>query len=128
MKKIIAFASASALAFTLAACGGSDTDDPVEAEIEELDEVIPSGSAGTYSFTDEEGVVVAVSLAEDGTYAITEGGETVESGTWEDNIRGTCLTAEGQSENCWNIQPSETEGMVDITNGEGVTNSYEFSN
>lgn len=124
MKKLIAVAGL----VSLAACGGS-ADEPGEAE--DLDtaaaEVIPSTSAGTYSSTTEDGTEVSVNLNADGSYAVVQGGETVESGTWEDNIRGTCLTAEGgDGEDCWNIQPGAEEGMMDITGGDGETMSYSY--
>ncbi|WAT18479.1 hypothetical protein OZN62_02545 [Aurantiacibacter sp. MUD11] len=124
MKKIIAVAGA----FALAACGGS-ADDPVEDESldDAVDAVIPDTSAGTYTSTNPEGVEVSVALNADGTYTVSEGGEMVESGTWEDNIRGTCLTAEGgDGEDCWNIQPGAEEGMMDVTGADGETMSYSF--
>lgn len=124
MKKFIAVAALA----SLAACGGG-ADEASEAE--DIDaaaaDVIPSTSAGTYTSTAEDGTEVAVALNADGTYAVTQGEETVESGTWEDNIRGTCLTAEGgDGEDCWNIQPGAEEGMMDITGGDGETMSYSY--
>jgi len=124
MKKLIAVAAIA----TLAACGG-DADAPVEDDSIDaaVEEVIPSTSAGTYTSTSEDGTEVSVALNADGTYAVMEGGETVESGTWEDNIRGTCLTAEGgDGEDCWNIQPGAEDGMMDITGADGETMSYSF--
>ncbi|MFB0611544.1 hypothetical protein [Aurantiacibacter poecillastricola] len=123
MKKIIAVAAA----LSLAACGGNADEAGEEvAEDSAAAEVIPSTSAGTYTSTTEDGTEVAVMLNADGTYAVTQGGEQVESGTWEDNIRGTCLTAEGgDGEDCWNIQPGEA-GMMDVTDSTGETMSYSF--
>lgn len=124
MKKLLAVAAIA----TLAACGGG-ADDPAEADdIEEAAaEVIPATSAGTYTSATEDGTEVAVALNADGTYAVMQAGETVETGTWEDNIRGTCLTAEGgDGEDCWNIQPGAEEGMMDITGADGETMSYSF--
>lgn len=123
MKKLIAVAAIA----SLAACGGG-ADDATEAQVDEevAAEVLPSTSAGTYTSTTEDGTEVAVSLNADGTYSVVQGGEQVESGTWEDNIRGTCLTAEGgDGEDCWNIQPG-TDGMMDITGADGETMSYSF--
>ena len=49
------------------------------------------------------------------------------SGTWEDNIRGTCLTAAGgDGEDCWNIQPGAEAGMMDVTDSNGDTMSYSY--
>jgi hypothetical protein len=124
MKKLIAVAALA----SLAACGGG-ADDAAEADDidEAAAEVIPSTTAGTYTSTTEDGTEVAVALNADGTYAVMQGGETVETGTWEDNIRGTCLTAEGgDGEDCLNIQAGAEEGMMDITGGDGETMSYSY--
>ncbi len=124
MKKLIAVAALA----SLAACGGG-TDEATEAEIEDeaAADVIPSTTAGTYTSTTEDGTEVSVSLNADGTYTVVQGGEQVEAGTWEDNIRGTCLMAEGgDGEECWNIQPGAEEGMMDVTDGQGETMSYSF--
>jgi len=124
MKKLIAIAGIA----TLAACGGG-TDEPAEdASLDEAAaEVIPATSAGSYTSTTPDGVEVVVALNADGSYTVSEGGEQVEAGTWEDNIRGTCLTAEGgDGENCFNIQPGAEEGMMDITGPDGETMSYSF--
>lgn len=128
MKKLIAVTAAPMLALGLAACGGGADE---AAENDTLDEaaesVIPATNAGTYTSTTSEGAEVSVVLNADGTYTVTEAGEQIESGTWEDNIRGTCLTAEGgDGEDCWNIQPGAEEGMMDITGANGETMSYSF--
>lgn len=123
MKKLFALASIAALA----ACGGN-TDEPSEdTSIDEaVADVIPATKAGTYTSTTPDGAEVVVALNLDGTYTVTENGEQVESGTWEDNIRGTCLMAEGgDGENCFNIQEG-ADGMVDITGPDGQTSSYRF--
>ncbi|MWV27897.1 hypothetical protein [Aurantiacibacter rhizosphaerae] len=124
MKKLIAVAAL----VSLAACGGG-ADDANEAQIDETvtTDVIPSNTAGTYTSTSEDGSEVSLTLAEDGTYSVMQGGEQVESGTWEDNIRGTCLTAEGgDGEDCWNIQPGTEAGMMDVTDSNGDTMSYSY--
>lgn len=124
MKKLIAVAAIA----SLAACGG-DADEATEAEgmDEAAADVIPATSAGTYTSTSEDGTEVSVMLNDDGSYSVMQGGEEVESGTWEDNIRGTCLTAEGgDGEDCWNIQPGAEEGMMDVTDSTGETMSYTY--
>jgi len=124
MKKLIAIAGIA----TLAACGGG-TDEPTEdTSIDEaVADVIPQTHAGTYTSTTPDGAEVVVVLNEDGSYTVSEGGEQVEAGAWEDNIRGTCLTAEGgDGENCFNIQAAEEEGMMDITGPDGETMNYSF--
>lgn len=128
MKKIIAVATAMTGALALAACGG-DADEPTEANIdaETVDSVLPDTNAGTYTSTTPEGAEVAVILNADGTYSVTEAGNEVETGTWEDNIRGTCLVATGgEGEDCYNIAPAAEEGMVDITGPDGEQMSYAF--
>ena len=124
MKKLIAIAGIA----TLAACGGG-TDEPTEdTSIDDAAAaVIPETNAGTYTSTTPDGEEVVVALNADGSYTVTQAGEQVEAGTWEDNIRGTCLTAEGgEGENCVNIQATDEEGMVDITDANGETMSYSF--
>lgn len=124
MKRLIAVAALA----SLAACGGG-ADEAVEDESldEAAAEVIPDTKAGTYTSTTEDGTEVAVMLNADGTYAVMQGGEQVEAGTWEDNIRGTCLMAEGgDGEECWNIQPGAEEGMMDVTDGQGETMTYTY--
>lgn len=123
MKKIIALAGA----FALAACGGGDTE--VEEGEDEVAEMGVPESTGTYVGTNEDGAEWTRVLAEDGTYTDTIDGETVETGTWEDTIRGTCLTADAaegeaaEGEMCYNIgQPAE-DGTVDVTGPDGETMS-----
>ncbi|GAA5057521.1 hypothetical protein GCM10023208_23100 [Erythrobacter westpacificensis] len=124
MKKLIAVAALA----SLAACGGSADEPAEDASLDEAAaEVIPSTSAGTYTSTTEDGTEVSVALNADGTYTVMQGGEQVESGTWEDNIRGTCLTAEGgDGEDCWNIQPGAEDGTMDITGSDGETMNYSY--
>ncbi len=127
MKKIIALAGA----FALAACGGSEADAPTDAETTAAapaeDAALPTTSAGTYTSVAEDGAEVAVSLGADGNYTVMEGGASVETGTWEDNIRGTCLTpAAGGGENCWNIEPGTEAGTMNITDADGETLTYSF--
>jgi hypothetical protein len=124
MKKLIAIAGIA----TLAACGGG-ADEPTEdtAIDEAAAAVIPETSAGTYTSTTPDGAEVVVALNADGSYTVSEAGEQVEAGSWEDNIRGTCLTAEGgDGENCFNIQPGAEAGMMDVTGPDGETMSYAF--
>ncbi len=124
MKKLIAVAAL----VSLAACGGG-ADDASEAEIDDTAaaDVIPSTNAGTYTSTTEDGSEVSLTLADDGSYTVMEAGEQIESGTWEDNIRGTCLTAAGgDGEDCWNIQPGAEAGMMDVTDSNGDTMSYSY--
>lgn len=128
MKKIVAVATALTGALTLAACGGG-ADDPTEAEIDEatVESVMPDAGAGTYTGSTPDGDELVLSMAADGTYTVSVAGEQTETGTWENNIRGTCLTAEGDDgEACWNIMPGEEEGMVDITGPDGETRSFSF--
>lgn len=126
MKKIIALAGA----FALAACGGNEADAPAEAVIDEApaaSTMAPTTAPGTYSSLADDGTEMAVTLNADMTYSLTEGEAVVESGTWEDNVRGTCLTATGGTgENCWNIQPGTEAGTMDITNAEGETLTFTF--
>ncbi len=122
MKKIVAFAGASALALSLAACGGSDVDEPTEAEIDTADTVIPETSAGTYTGTTEDGTEWSSTLNADGTFEDYEGGELVRTGTWEDNIRGTCFVNDGEEgEECYNIGEVQADGTIEVTGPDGET-------
>ena len=117
MKKLIAIA---ALTLTLAACGGGDdaaqTDTAATAETD-----APASSAGTY-VGGPAGQEVTSVLAADGTFTDTMNGEVVRSGTWEDNIRGTCFVEEGvEGEACYNMAAPTADGMVDVTGPDGVT-------
>lgn len=128
MKKLIAVATAVSGALALAACGGG-SDEPTEADIDAdaAEAGIPVTNAGTYTSTTPEGVEVSVMLNADGSYAVTEGGEQIESGSWTDENRGTCLVAEGgEGEDCYNIVPAAEEGMMDVTGPDGETMSYSF--
>ncbi|QZH74646.1 MAG: hypothetical protein JY451_13430 [Erythrobacter sp.] len=127
MKKIIALAGA----FALAACGGNDAEAPADGEIAvedtAADAPMPTTQTGTYSSLSDDGTEVAVTLNADNTYTVMEGETSVETGTWEDNVRGTCLTpASGGGENCWNIQPGTEAGTMDITDADGETRTYTF--
>lgn len=128
MNKLIAVAAATAGALALSACGG-DADEPTEADIADEGEtaVMPETNAGAYTSTTPEGTEVVVTLNADGSYTVTEAGEQVEAGTWEDNIRGTCLVATGgEGEDCYNIADPDAEGMVSITGPDGEEMSYSF--
>ena len=124
MKKLIAVAAF----VSLAACGGGADEPAEDATLDEAAaEVTPTTNAGTYSSSTEDGTPVSVTLNADGTYIVMQDEEQVESGTWEDNVRGTCLTAEGgDGEDCWTITPGAEEGMMDITGSDGTTASYSY--
>ena len=128
MKKIIAIASAPVLALSLAACGGSaDEADENESLDEAVEEVAAASNAGTYTSTSEDGAEIVVSLDAEGGYSITSNGEAVESGSWEENDNGTCMTAEGgDGEDCFSIVPGEDAGMMDVTGPDGETSSYSY--
>ncbi|APE28846.1 hypothetical protein [Aurantiacibacter gangjinensis] len=123
MKKLIAIAGAMALA----ACGG-DAEEPAETGADET-AVAPMNDAtapGTYTSTTEDGQEVVVTLANDGTYTVTEGGEQMDAGTWEDTENGTCLTAPGAEPTCFDITPGSENGMYDITGPDGQAMSYSY--
>lgn len=121
MKQIIAVAAL----FALAACGGSDAgEEGAVAEDEAGNPAIPATSAGTYVGTDGAGGEVTFVLNADGTFEHREGGEVARTGTWEDNIRGTCFIEEGvEFDQCYNIVPVGDDGTVDVTGPDGVTMS-----
>lgn len=122
MKRIIA----AAALFALAACGGSEGEDGAANGAEEASDAaaVPATSAGTYVGTDSEGTEVTFVLGADGTFEHREGGEVVRTGTWEDNIRGTCFIEEGvEFDQCYNIVPVGEDGTVDVTGPDGVTMS-----
>ncbi|MXO93060.1 hypothetical protein GRI62_05500 [Erythrobacter arachoides] len=127
MKTIIALVAAPVLALGVVACGGNDADAPTEANIESdtaANPMVPTTAAGTYTSTTEDGTDLSLTLNGDGSYTMMQGGQQTEAGTWEDNIRGTCLTAQGASETCYNIQPGTTAGTVSITDNEGVVREF----
>jgi len=122
MKKIIALAGA----FALAACGGAETEEPMEADApEEATEAAPTAEmAGTYSRTDEEGVVRSTTMNEDGTWSSTEDGEPSGSGTWTtDTENGTCFTdADSEEEaRCFITGELAEDGTMEVTNPDGET-------
>lgn len=128
MKKIIALAGA----FALAACGGNEAEAPAETDAAATEVVedapLPTTSPGTYTSLADDGSEVAVALAADGSYTVSTGGSETEAGTWEDNVRGTCLTpANGGGENCWNIQPGTEAGTVTITDADGESRTFTFT-
>ena len=128
MKKTFAITGAIAASLTLAACGG-DADEPTEAVIHEGEETEAAASnAGTYSSLTEDGETIAISLNTDGSYTVTEAGNEVEAGTWEDTADGTCWTAAGDEEaTCAAFAPGEEDGTVVMTptDGEAMIFSYE---
>lgn len=121
MKKLIAVA---ALTFALAACGGGDdaaeADAAADAETAAPD--VPATSAGTYVGAGADGAEVTTVLATDGTFTDTMNGEVIRSGTWEDNIRGTCFVEEGvEGEACYNMGAPAADGTVEVTGPDGTT-------
>jgi len=127
MKTIAKFAGLCAASLTLAACGGADTSEPTEAVIDET-AAAPASDAGTYTSMTEDGSELAISLNADGSYAVTEAGEQVETGTWEDTAEGACWTAEGAAEaDCATFAPGTDDGTVEMTmsSGDVMTFSYE---
>jgi len=127
MKKIIALSGVFAASLTLAACGGNDAEEPTEAVIED-DTAAEASNAGTYTALTEDGKELVVALNEDGSYAVTEAGDQVEAGSWEDTEEGTCWTAEGEEEAiCATFAPGEEDGTVDMTgpDDEVMTFTYE---
>ncbi len=125
MKKIVAVAGA----FVLAACGGSEVDEPMEAEIPEEPMVAAggttmAGSVGTYAM--EDGLVqTELSLAADGSYTMSDNGTVVETGTWTDGASGPCLTAEGAEEACF-TRAEAADGSVTMTDAAGETSSWQY--
>ncbi len=128
MKTFISLAGVCAASLTLAACGGNDTAEPTEAVIEEPAVMAPAASdAGTYTSLTEGGDSLTVALNADGTYAITQDGAQVESGSWEDTPEGACLTAVGAAEPaCWTFAPGAEAGTVDMTDSAGTTTSFSY--
>ena len=127
MNKLIAIAAAPVLALGVAACGGNDADAPTEATIDDTattTTAAPTTAAGTYTSTGAGGENVAITLNADGTYTMMQGGEQTEAGSWEDTVRGTCLTAEGATEMCYNIEQTGTAGMVNITGPDGQVTEF----
>ena len=114
MKKLIAIA---ALTLTLAACGGGD-EAADTATVADTD--TPAGSAGTY-VGGAAGEEVTSVLAADGTFTDTLNGEVIRSGTWEDNIRGTCFVETGvEGEACYNMAAPAADGMMEVTGPDGT--------
>lgn len=121
------FCAATGL-FLLAACGDS-TDEASEADIDA--DMAATGlstpHAGTYTSSTEDGVEVSVVLDADGTYTVTDGGQQVETGTWEENERGTCTRPEGgDAEACYQIAPSAEESIVEVTGPDNIVMRYRF--
>ena len=118
MKKLIA---AATLALLLTACGGADNAADADAPAEVAQADTPASSAGTY-VGGAAGEEMTSVLAADGTFSDTLNGEVVRSGTWEDNIRGTCFTEEGvEGDMCYNMGAPAADGMVDVTGPDGTT-------
>ncbi|KLI63981.1 hypothetical protein [Aurantiacibacter marinus] len=129
MKTIFALAGVCAASLTLAACGGNDAAEPTEAVIDDTVATTPVASdAGTYTSLTEDGTELAISLNADGSYAVTEAGEQVETGTWEDTAEGACWTAQGAAEaDCATFAPGVEAGTVDMTNSAGDTLTFSYT-
>ncbi|MBH5322742.1 hypothetical protein [Aurantiacibacter sediminis] len=125
MKKLI-FAAA-ALPLALAACADEGVDEPVEAEIAELEpagEAIGATYAGTYTSEGTDGATLTTTLTEDGIFTDYIDGEVVRTGTWstvEDNV---CFTEEGALDAdplCYEVTDPDAEGNVEWTSPDGET-------
>ena len=118
MKKLIA---AATLALLLTACGGAENATDADAPADATQTDTPVSSAGTY-VGGAAGQEVTSVLSPDGTFTDTLNGEVIRSGTWEDNIRGTCFVEEGvEGEMCYNMGVPAADGMVDVTAPDGTT-------
>lgn len=120
MKLIVKLAGALAPALALAACGGDSDADNADVPADEV--ATAPNSAGTYSGTDPEGAEIVWTLDPAGTYEAQADGETMETGTWEDTIRGTCLTGEGsEGEQCYNFGEVGADGTLEVTGPDGAS-------
>lgn len=121
MKRLVLIA---ALAGSLAACGDAaeEADDTATAETAEATpEAEPTSSAGTYEF-DMDGTTTVATLNPDGTYADTQDGEVIESGTWEDRDDGkTCFDSEGGDDTvvCFTMGETGADGTFVATPDDG---------
>ena len=125
MKKLIAIAGV----FALAACGGNDAEETTQTDMNDTATTttapMSETSAGTYTSEAEDGSNLTIRLNQDGTYAINSAGEEVESGDWEDTARGTCLTATGGDEVCWQ-RATTADGQVTFTDASGEMTEFEY--
>lgn len=126
MKKIIAVAAA----FALAACGGNaeeaeTADAPEEVDVD-LPEIGTMSAAGTYTEMDTVSEATIVDMNGDGTYTVMAGGAQTESGAWEQNDEGVCMTPEGGDELCFTMSEGEEEGVRTITQPDGTATRYSY--
>ncbi|RJY08585.1 hypothetical protein [Aurantiacibacter aquimixticola] len=120
MKTLIALAGA----FALAACGGSEPEEPIGPDIAEAPVAEAELQyAGVYEGEDENGVPWRTELNEDGTFTDMEGGEVIRTGTWsEEDIRGTCFVEEGvEGEDCYQMGEVQEDGTVEVTGPDGAS-------
>ncbi len=117
MKKLVLIA---ALSVALAGCddAAEEADDPATAETQAVAE---ETSAGTYEFEMDGKATVAV-LNPDGTYTDTQGGEVIESGSWEDRDDGkVCFDSEGGDDTvvCYTLGEAAEDGTQTATPDNG---------
>ena len=122
MRKLVWVA---ALGVALAGCGDAaeESDEPAMAvETPAATEAAAAGaSPGTYEF-DLEGTATVATLNADGTYTDTQGGEAIESGTWENREDGkTCFDPEGDDSpaTCYTVGATGADGTFTATPDDG---------
>jgi hypothetical protein len=122
MKKL---ALAAALGAALTACGDAaeESDEPVAVETPAATETVAAAETapGTYEF-DMEGTATVATLNADGTYTDAQGGDVIESGTWENHADGkTCFDPEGDDTpaTCYTISASDADGTFTATPDNG---------
>ena len=114
--------------FALTACAG-EAEAPAEEAVEVAETEEVAGPVGNYTWTEDDGTVMSASIDADGTTQVMNAdGETVDSGTWEHTDEGqTCFVMEGMEEGadpaCWTFSEPNEEGAVEITDGDGETNT-----
>lgn len=121
MRFMLTTAALLGIASALVACGGTDTDAPVEAEIaDEASAGASTAVAGTYTGTDAAGLAWTSTLKPDGTFEDSTGGTVTHTGTWtHDEARGTCFTVAGSPEQCFRIGTPAADGTVTVTDPQG---------
>ena len=71
--------------------------------------------------TAEDGTVTTWALNDDGSFTETVGEDVTTQGTWSDEMRGTCLVAEGtDGEACYNFVAND-DGTTSVTGPDGET-------
>jgi hypothetical protein len=120
MKKLVLMA---ALSVALAGCGESEeADDTAALEAPAATETVAESSAGTYEF-DMDGKATVSVLNADGTYADSQDGKVIETGTWEDRDDGkTCFDAEGDDDPivCYTLGETGPDGTFVATPDNGT--------